>query len=189
MPLLTPLVAGSVQVPAGADKLREGGWVTAARNVSAGNSFHDLKACTQQASANSRRCGCKGCPASCGCRQPWRRWWTAAHDVSPGNSYHNAKHVDKQEAVRAQELSSFLRVQTSSEMVVDRSTQGDLLRISFNISFPSLSCEFATLDVSDALGTKRLNLTKTIRKLPIGQARRHSSQLTVRNAPCVLLPR
>ncbi|KAK9832652.1 hypothetical protein WJX81_007592 [Elliptochloris bilobata] len=67
------------------------------------------------------------------------------------------------------ELSSFLRVQTSSEMVVDRSAQGDLLRISFNISFPSLSCEFATLDVSDALGTKRLNLTKTIRKLPIGQ--------------------
>lgn len=62
-------------------------------------------------------------------------------------------------------------------MVVDRSTQGDLLRISFNISFPSLSCEFATLDVSDALGTKRLNLTKTIRKLPIGQARRSSCRL------------
>ena len=57
---------------------------------------------------------------------------------------------------------------------MDRSAQGDLLRISFNISFPSLSCEFATLDVSDALGTKRLNLTKTIRKLPIGQARRRS---------------
>jgi len=74
-------------------------------------------------------------------------------------------------ARRAQELSSFLRVQTATEMVVDRSSQGDLLRISFNISFPSLSCEFATLDVSDALGTKRLNLTKTIRKLPIGQAR------------------
>ena len=81
------------------------------------------------------------------------------------------------QGMRAQELSSFLRVQTSSEMVVDRSTQGDLLRISFNISFPSLSCEFATLDVSDALGTKRLNLTKTIRKLPIGQVRCCSGQL------------
>ena len=35
------------------------------------------------------------------------------------------------------------------------------------MSFPALSCEFATLDVSDALGTKRLNLTKTVRKVPI----------------------
>lgn len=87
--------------------------------------------------------------------------------------------------MRAQELSSFLRVQTASEMVVDRSAQGDLLRISFNISFPSLSCEFATLDVSDALGTKRLNLTKTIRKLPIGQARRRGCQ--VANLLCLLL--
>lgn len=34
-------------------------------------------------------------------------------------------------------------------------------------SFPALSCEFATLDVSDAFGTKRLNLTKTVRKTPI----------------------
>lgn len=34
-------------------------------------------------------------------------------------------------------------------------------------SFPALSCEFATLDVSDALGTKRMNLTKTLRKTPI----------------------
>jgi hypothetical protein len=30
-----------------------------------------------------------------------------------------------------------------------------------------LSCEFATLDVSDALGTKRMNLTKTLRKTAI----------------------
>ena len=43
-------------------------------------------------------------------------------------------------------------------MIVDRSAQGELLRINFNISFPALSCEFATLDVSDALGTVRLCL-------------------------------
>jgi Endoplasmic Reticulum-Golgi Intermediate Compartment (ERGIC) len=41
------------------------------------------------------------------------------------------------------------------DLVVDRSPQGELLRINFNISFPSLSCEFATLDVSDSLGTVR----------------------------------
>jgi thiol-disulfide isomerase/thioredoxin len=60
-----------------------------------------------------------------------------------------------------------MRVETQSEMVIDRSPHGELLRINFNISFPELSCEYATLDVSDALGLKRLNLTKTVRKVPI----------------------
>ena len=40
-------------------------------------------------------------------------------------------------------------------MVVDKSAHGDLLRVNFNISFPALPCEFASLDVSDALGTVR----------------------------------
>jgi len=48
-----------------------------------------------------------------------------------------------------------LTLETKTSMVVDRSAQGELLRINFNISFPALSCEFATLDVSDALGTVR----------------------------------
>ena len=56
-----------------------------------------------------------------------------------------------------QELGSFLALETREELVVDRSAQGELLRINFNISYPALSCEFATLDVSDALGTVRLS--------------------------------
>ena len=48
-----------------------------------------------------------------------------------------------------------MAVDTKSELVVDRSAHGELLRMNFNISFPALSCEFATLDVSDALGTVR----------------------------------
>lgn len=52
-----------------------------------------------------------------------------------------------------QELNNSLTLETQTSMIVDRSAQGDLLRINFNISFPALSCEFATLDVSDALGT------------------------------------
>lgn len=56
-----------------------------------------------------------------------------------------------------QELGSFLALETKEELVVDRSAQGELLRINFNISYPSLSCEFATLDVSDALGTVGLH--------------------------------
>lgn len=52
-----------------------------------------------------------------------------------------------------QEFSGFLTPEMKEDLVVDRSPQGELLRINFNISFPSLSCEFATLDVSDSLGT------------------------------------
>ena len=51
-----------------------------------------------------------------------------------------------------QELNAFLTPITHSEMVVDRSKHDEQLRLNFNISFPALSCEFATLDVSDALG-------------------------------------
>eukprot|EP00197_Chlamydomonas_leiostraca_P009725 CAMPEP_0202865692 /NCGR_PEP_ID=MMETSP1391-20130828/6300_1 /ASSEMBLY_ACC=CAM_ASM_000867 /TAXON_ID=1034604 /ORGANISM="Chlamydomonas leiostraca, Strain SAG 11-49" /LENGTH=473 /DNA_ID=CAMNT_0049545559 /DNA_START=97 /DNA_END=1518 /DNA_ORIENTATION=- len=65
------------------------------------------------------------------------------------------------------EFYSFLSTSSKTELIVDRSPPTDLLKINFNISFPALSCEFATLDVSDALGTKRLNLTKTVRKAPI----------------------
>ncbi|KAL2245340.1 UNVERIFIED_CONTAM: Protein disulfide isomerase-like 5-4 [Sesamum indicum] len=65
------------------------------------------------------------------------------------------------------ELNDYLRVSTSTSIVVDKSSDGDFLRIDFNISFPALSCEFASIDVSDVLGTNRLNITKTIRKYSI----------------------
>lgn len=65
------------------------------------------------------------------------------------------------------ELAAFLRVQTVSELIIDRSPSNELLKVTFNISFPALSCEFATVDVSDALGTKRMNLTRTVRKTPV----------------------
>ncbi|GLU23578.1 hypothetical protein SLE2022_395710 [Rubroshorea leprosula] len=65
------------------------------------------------------------------------------------------------------ELSNYLTVSTSTSVIVDKSSDGDFLRIDFNISFPALSCEFASVDVSDILGTNRLNITKTIRKFSI----------------------
>jgi hypothetical protein len=51
-----------------------------------------------------------------------------------------------------QELSSYMSTTTRTDMVVDRSAHGELLRDNFNLSFPQLSCEYATLDVSDAMG-------------------------------------
>ncbi|XP_042374925.1 protein disulfide isomerase-like 5-4 [Zingiber officinale] len=65
------------------------------------------------------------------------------------------------------ELNNYLTVSTLTSVIVDRSSDGEFLRIDFNISFPALSCEFASVDVSDVLGTNRLNITKTIRKFSI----------------------
>ncbi|KAI4340047.1 hypothetical protein MLD38_024922 [Melastoma candidum] len=65
------------------------------------------------------------------------------------------------------ELSNYLAVSTSTSVIVDKSSDGDFLRLDFNLSFPSLSCEFASVDVSDVLGTNRLNITKTVRKYSI----------------------
>lgn len=66
------------------------------------------------------------------------------------------------------ELNNYLTVSTSTSVIVDTSNDGDFLRIDFNISFPALSCEFASVDVSDVLGTNRMNITKTLRKFSIG---------------------
>ncbi|XP_057457365.1 protein disulfide-isomerase 5-4-like [Lotus japonicus] len=65
------------------------------------------------------------------------------------------------------ELNSYMSVSTSTSVIVDKSSDGEFLRIDFNISFPALSCEFASVDVSDVLGTNRLNITKTVRKFSI----------------------
>ncbi|KAL3684705.1 hypothetical protein R1sor_002727 [Riccia sorocarpa] len=65
------------------------------------------------------------------------------------------------------EVSSYLSVATTTTVVVDRSKNGEHLRIDFNVSFPRLSCEFLSVDVHDVLGTVRQNITKTLRKYPI----------------------
>ncbi|KAK3273619.1 Protein disulfide-isomerase 5-4 [Cymbomonas tetramitiformis] len=66
------------------------------------------------------------------------------------------------------EFSEYMTVKTHTSIIVDRSLDGDLLRINFDVSFPNLSCEFASVDVSDTLGTHRINLTKTVRKYQLG---------------------
>uniref|UniRef100_A0A7C9AR98 Protein disulfide-isomerase n=1 Tax=Opuntia streptacantha TaxID=393608 RepID=A0A7C9AR98_OPUST len=55
------------------------------------------------------------------------------------------------------ELNSYLSLSTSTSVVVDKSPDGEFLRIDFNMSFPALSCEFASVDVSDVLGTVEYN--------------------------------
>ncbi|XP_076945031.1 protein disulfide-isomerase 5-3-like [Bidens hawaiensis] len=67
------------------------------------------------------------------------------------------------------ELHSYLTISTSTAIIIDKSSIEDTVRIDLNISFPVLSCEFASVDVSDVLGTNRLNITKTIHKYSINR--------------------
>ena len=75
--------------------------------------------------------------------------------------------VSKEERRREEERGAGARAASTFLNPLSPFFQGELLRVNFNVSFPALSCEFLTLDVSDALGTKRLNITKTVRKLPL----------------------
>nr|GMC53756.1 protein disulfide isomerase-like 5-4 [Ipomoea batatas] len=72
------------------------------------------------------------------------------------------------------ELNDYLTMSTTTSVIVDKSSDGDFLRIDFDMSFPALSCEFASVDVSDVLGTNRLNITKTVRKYSIDSNLRHT---------------
>ncbi|KAI3504439.1 hypothetical protein L1887_25908 [Cichorium endivia] len=67
------------------------------------------------------------------------------------------------------ELHNYLAMSTTTSVIVDQSSDKEFLVIGFNMSFPALSCEFASLDVSDVLGTNRLNVSKTIRKYSINK--------------------
>ena len=69
-------------------------------------------------------------------------------------------------ALLVMEFRSFRTPDHLSSIVVDRSPE-QLMKVKFNVSFPSMPCEFATVDASDNLGSRRINLEKTVRKVPI----------------------
>ncbi len=54
------------------------------------------------------------------------------------------------------EVTNYLTPQFNTRVVVDRSLDGDLMRINFNVSFPRLSCEFASVDVGDVMGMNKV---------------------------------
>jgi protein disulfide-isomerase-like protein len=70
------------------------------------------------------------------------------------------------------EARAYLTADTTTTVVVDKSLNGDVLPINFQIEFPQLSCAFATLDISNAMGSHSLNVdgmstlgAKSIRKV------------------------
>ena len=75
--------------------------------------------------------------------------------------------MDEDPLVPVSEVNNYMQPIFKTKVVVDRSVDGELMRINFNVSFPALSCEFASVDVGDAMGLNRYNLTKTVFKRPI----------------------
>ena len=61
------------------------------------------------------------------------------------------------------ELSFWLTVDQVSSVQLDTSGV-DTFRLNLNITFPALPCQFVSLDVSDVLGSNRLNLTHNVHK-------------------------
>lgn len=61
------------------------------------------------------------------------------------------------------EFSAYMSTSTETQIIMDRSGEQQL-RINFNISMLDLRCEFATLDMVDALGTNRLNVSQGVEK-------------------------
>eukprot|EP00735_Rhodelphis_limneticus_P006941 TRINITY_DN19415_c0_g1::TRINITY_DN19415_c0_g1_i1::g.7853::m.7853 TRINITY_DN19415_c0_g1::TRINITY_DN19415_c0_g1_i1::g.7853 ORF type:complete len:489 (-),score=119.19,sp/Q69SA9/PDI54_ORYSJ/40.12/2e-119,COPIIcoated_ERV/PF07970.7/6.1e-30,ERGIC_N/PF13850.1/3.4e-29,Thioredoxin/PF00085.15/1.5e-13,Thioredoxin_2/PF13098.1/0.031,Carn_acyltransf/PF00755.15/0.15,Carn_acyltransf/PF00755.15/8.5e+02 TRINITY_DN19415_c0_g1_i1:803-2116(-) len=54
-------------------------------------------------------------------------------------------------------------------MMVDQSAE-ELLQVNFNVSFPRLSCELVSVDVSDMLGEHQINITQNIRKWALDES-------------------
>lgn len=60
---------------------------------------------------------------------------------------------------------------------------GDLLRINFNISFPHLACQYASVDLSDVLGMVRRSAAQRHRLCALPRLRRTAP------SPRLLTPR
>eukprot|EP00736_Rhodelphis_marinus_P007490 Rmarinus@m.8495 len=61
------------------------------------------------------------------------------------------------------EFADYMTVRTNYQMIVDQSSE-EMFKVNFNISFPRLSCDLLSVDVSDVYGEHHINITSNIRK-------------------------
>jgi len=61
------------------------------------------------------------------------------------------------------ELNAWLTIDTTTRIVLD-SNGDDTMQINFNVTLPNLPCYLSSVDVSDVLGIRKVNITKDIRK-------------------------
>lgn len=69
------------------------------------------------------------------------------------------------------EFNAYMRSTDRFEVVLADSTVADgTLQVNFNVSFPHLPCKFASVDVTDITHSRRLNVTKNIRKFLLAKS-------------------
>jgi hypothetical protein len=73
------------------------------------------------------------------------------------------------------EFNSYLTPKITSSIVMDEMDDTDL-QINFNLTFHRLSCQFASVDISNVMGVHQHNVTRNIRKFPINPSRKHRPQ-------------
>ena len=66
------------------------------------------------------------------------------------------------------ETAAFARTRIATSITLDENTQPQL-RLNFNITMLDLHCDYVSLDVWDALGTNRQNVTKNVEKWQISE--------------------
>ena len=65
------------------------------------------------------------------------------------------------------EFYEYLSIETMTNVQMDTNAD-ELLRINFNVTMTRLPCHFASIDLSDVMGTRKVNMTKNIRKWKLG---------------------
>merc|ERR1712216_197685 len=68
------------------------------------------------------------------------------------------------------EFSAYMSVSTDSKVILDHfdSSSDDTLQVNFNISFPHLKCEYASVDATNFMGTHDAGLGKRVSKVRLG---------------------
>lgn len=64
------------------------------------------------------------------------------------------------------EFNAYMSIGVISKVEMDLSDDMTI-KLNFNLSMPTTSCQFATVDVVDALGTQTLNITRNVQKWKI----------------------
>ncbi len=60
------------------------------------------------------------------------------------------------------EVRDFMDVQVTTDVIMDDSDDFEDIQINFDMLMPDLVCQFASIDVSDMMGTNRQGITKNI---------------------------
>ena len=81
------------------------------------------------------------------------------------------------------EISSYLKVETKSDMLVDISHHDDRLNINIDLEFPRMPCDLMSLDITDIMGTHVVDIGGSLYKKRLGSNGEFLSQISALEKP------